>query len=527
MLQISEIKLSVDHTKKDLDQAVMKALRLKGDIPEYRILKKSLDARKKEELKYTYSVWVSVDQEENLLKKLRNKRVTLAKEVIYSFPITAPKRKIERPIIVGTGPAGLFCGYMLAKAGYKPLLLERGGSVDERVAKIEEYWKINQLDPECNVQFGEGGAGTFSDGKLNTGVKDREGKNRAILETFVKFGAPEEILYWNKPHIGTDMLRMVVKNMRTEIEKLGGEVRFHAKLTDLEVENEALSRICINSEQWIPCHSLILALGHSARDTFSMLHQKQLIMTQKAFAIGVRAEHQREMINQAQYGEQAKEQKLPTADYKLIYHATNGRSVYSFCMCPGGYVVNASSELGGIAVNGMSYYHRDGENSNAAIVVNVTPEDFADSSPLAGVEFQRKWERLAYQAGNGKVPVQLLKDLKANKKSNAFGAMKPSIQGQYSFANLRDCLPEYVFSAILEGMEVFDSKIKGYGQSDTILVGVETRTSSPLRMERDEDMEANIRGIYPCGEGAGYAGGIMSAALDGIRVAEAFVRKVS
>ena len=534
MIQLAQIKLPIAHKEEELKGIIASQLKIKGDF-DYKIVKKSLDARKKEELKYIYAVQLSLPEEEKIIKRAKNKNATLVKENAYEFPSQGTEPMTTRPIIVGAGPAGLFCALMLAKAGYRPLLLERGKCVEERVKSIEQYWNTKKLDPESNVQFGEGGAGTFSDGKLNTGVKDKWGRNKEVLKTFVSLGAPEEILYWNKPHIGTDLLRGVIIRMREEIKKYGGEVRFSSKVTDLRFSKEreggekerAIEAVCVNENQWIPCSTLVVAVGHSARDTFQMLYEKQLEMTKKSFAIGVRAEHEREMINQAQYGSSYEKEFLPTSDYKLVHHAKNGRSVYSFCMCPGGFVVNSSSEEGKIVVNGMSNYKRDAKNSNSAIVVNVTPEDFMDDSPLAGVEFQRKWESLAYEiaGADGTVPIQLLGDLIDNKVSQSFGEIEPSLQGQYAFANLRQCLPTYVIEAIIEGMEVFDKKIKGYGRRDTVLTGVETRTSSPIRMERDEQFVSNIGGIYPCGEGAGYAGGITSAAIDGIKVAEAIARK--
>lgn len=483
-----------------------------------------MDARRKDELKYIYSINVSVDEEELVLKRAKQKQAVLVKEIAYQFPTHGTKKMQHRPIIIGAGPAGLFCAFMLAKEGYRPIVIERGADVDQRVKDIEQFWKTNQLKPDSNVQFGEGGAGTFSDGKLNTGVKDKWGRNKEVLKTFVKYGAPEEILYWNKPHIGTDLLCNVIKNMRNDICRMGGEVRFLSKVTDIKMnsDTQAIEAICINDTEWISCDVVVFAIGHSARDTFFMLHEKQLVMTKKAFAIGLRVEHEREMINRSQYGERY-DKNLPTADYKLVHHAKNGRSVYSFCMCPGGFVVNSSSEDGKIVVNGMSNYKRDADNSNTAIVVNVTPEDFDDDSPLAGVLFQRKWEELAYRIGgnNGNVPIQLFKDFEQNSITTELGEIRPSLKGNYTFANLRKCLPEYVSEAIIDGMHAFEHKIKGYSRPDTILTGVETRTSSPLRMERDEQFLSNIKGIYPCGEGAGYAGGITSAAIDGIKVAEA------
>ena len=437
-----------------------------------------------------------------------------------------PKVRTGKTIaVIGSGPSGLFCAYMLAKAGYKPILLERGASVEERTKDVERFWKTGQLDPESNVQFGEGGAGTFSDGKLNTLVKDTFGRNRKVLEIFVEHGAPEEILYVNKPHIGTDILTTVVKKMRDAIVAAGGEVHFHSKVTDLQIQNHCLQSVTVNGKHEIPCNIAILAIGHSARDTFQMLYEKGIPMEPKSFAVGVRVEHKQTMINLSQYGME-ENSVLPAASYKVAEQLSNGRGVYSFCMCPGGYVVNASSEEEMLAVNGMSYHDRAGRNSNTALITTVTPEDFSSDSPLAGLEFQRKYEKLAYKIGNGKIPVQLFGDFLKNQMSTKLGKVTPSIKGEWQFANLHECLPDYVCASLEEGMRAFGHKIKGYDAEDTVFSGVETRTSSPLRMERNKQFESNIQGLFPCGEGAGYAGGITSAAMDGIKTAEAIAEKI-
>lgn len=412
---------------------------------------------------------------------------------------------------------------MLATYGYAPILIERGEAVEQRMQTVSEFWETGVLNPESNVQFGEGGAGTFSDGKLNTLVKDKQHRNDFVLETFVKFGAKEEILYVNKPHIGTDVLSDVVKNMRKEIEALGGTILFSTKLIDLIINQNQLTGIKVqysdNRTESIDTDICVLALGHSARDTFQMLLQHNINMEPKAFAVGVRVEHLQDTINDVQYGKN--KDFLPAAPYKVAKTLPNGRGVYSFCMCPGGYVVNASSESGFLAVNGMSYSKRDGKNANSAIVVSVTPEDFPEEGPLSGIAFQRQLEQQAYKEGNGNIPVQRFEDFKNNVPTKAFGSILPQSKGKTQFANLRNSLPEFINDSLIQGIEQFGTQIPGFNHDDVILSGVESRTSSPLRILRDETFQSNIRGIYPCGEGAGYAGGITSAAMDGIKVFEA------
>lgn len=523
MIRINQIKLPVDHNREQLEKKIKYMLH-KMPIKKWSIQKRSIDARKKDAISYVYAVDVELlpEQEKIFLKRNRNKNIQRVQPKKYYFPKVI-RQWNHPPVVVGMGPAGLFAALMLARSGQNPIVLERGQDVGQRTKDVEYFWKTGKLNTESNVQFGEGGAGTFSDGKLNTLVKDKFGRNRFVLETFVEFGAPNEILYESKPHIGTDLLCQVVANMRKEIIKLGGDVRFGAKVTDILVENNSLKGLIINGKEKIDCDAVILAPGHSARDTFAMLYEKHLSMSAKAFAMGVRVEHPREMINDSQYGEGCKKYDLPTASYKLTYHAQNGRSVYSFCMCPGGFVVNASSEEGKLTVNGMSNHDRMGKNSNSAIIVSVTPEDFEGEGPLAGVEFQRKWEEKAFNAGNGKIPVQLLKDFRKDRISKQYGEITPNTKGETAFANLRECLPKEVSESICEGMEYFESKIHGFYRDDTILCGIEARTSSPVRLNRDENFESSIKGLYPCGEGAGYAGGITSAAMDGIKVAEALV----
>jgi len=430
----------------------------------------------------------------------------------------------DRPVIVGTGPAGLFCGYLLAEHGYRPNLLERGADVEERTKEVESFWKGGSLNPESNVQFGEGGAGTFSDGKLNTLVKDKDGRNREVLRIFVENGAPEEILYESKPHIGTDILIQVVKNMREKILAWGGEVRFRTKFTSLSVEGSSLTDIFCDTKR-LPCRTLVLACGHSARDTFDMLYHAGMEMEAKSFAVGFRVEHPQKRINFSQYGME-EPKGLPPAPYKLTAQTSFGRSVYSFCMCPGGYVVNASSENGRLAVNGMSYSDRGSDNANSAIIVQVIPEDFGSDHPLAGIAFQRKLEERAWIAGNGNIPMECLDDFKTGTLTHQIEKVKHCTKGSAVYADLRPILPEELNLAFLEGMEHFGKLLPGFDQDDTVLSGVESRTSSPVRIKRDEHLQSNIRGIFPCGEGAGYAGGITSAAMDGMRIAEAVAERV-
>lgn len=522
MLRINQLKLSPDHTPEDLYQKAAKLLRIPPqDIQALKIRKQSIDARKKPEIYYSYTVDVKVPQEQKILKKQKGNQITLAKDVLYSFPDKGCNPLAHSPVIVGSGPCGLFCAYMLAQAGYRPLILERGASVEERAEDIQNFWNTGQLDPNSNVQFGEGGAGTFSDGKLNTLVKDVSGRNRKVLEIFVENGAPEEILYQNKPHIGTDLLIHVVRNMRKQILRWGGKIHFHSQLTDFTLQDGSLTSITyVNDGKQItlPAEILILAIGHSARDTFQLLYQKQIPMEAKSFAVGVRVEHAQKLIQTSQYGETSFQ--LPAASYKLATTLENGRGVYSFCMCPGGYVVNASSEAGMLAVNGMSYHARDGENANSAIIVTVSPDDFGTDHPLGGMEFQRKLEKKAFQLAQGKIPVQRFGDYCKNQVTTLPGSFTPQLKGDYAFANVRQIFPDEIGNSIEIGIKSFDKQIHGFATEDALLSGVESRTSSPIRIMRNADLTIDTTGIYPCGEGAGYAGGITSAAMDGLKVAE-------
>lgn len=522
MIQISQLKLPCTHTQQELREKIERTLRIRPEeLIEYSIEKQSIDARKKPQIFYVYTIHASVLQEKKVFKKVHSKNITIVEKKVYQFPFHAESIPADRPVIIGSGPAGLFCAYMLAEHGFAPILLERGKAIEERKKDVDSFWETGKLNPESNVQFGEGGAGTFSDGKLNTLVKDPSGRNRKVLEIFVKEGAPEEILYVNKPHIGTDLLMNVVKNMRKTIQSNGGEVRFESKVTELCITDGQICGVVINKEQFLPAKSVILAIGHSARDTFEMLWEKQICMEAKSFAVGVRVEHPQKLINYAQYQLELPK-TLPAASYKVTAQLSNGRGVYSFCMCPGGYVVNASSEEGRLAVNGMSYHSRAGENANSAIIVTVTPKDYGSDHPLAGMEFQRKLEEKAFHLAQGKIPVQRYEDFCKNRATDSFGTVHPSMKGNYAPANVREILPEIVAASIEEGIRCFDQKLQGFADPDALLSGVESRTSSPVRISRDPStMEGSVKGLYPCGEGAGYAGGITSAAMDGIRMAEA------
>lgn len=527
MLRINQIKLPYQHTEEQLKHQIAKSLRISDDeILNFYIKRKSMDARKKPELYYVYSVDVKVRGEKSVLKHCRNKNVSIATAKYFNPQVIGTDSLTHRPIVIGSGPAGLFCTYLLAQNGYAPILLERGAPVEERMQDVEQFWNDGTLNPESNVQFGEGGAGTFSDGKLNTSTKDPFGMNGWVLKTFVEHGAPEDILYENKPHIGTDILTTVVKNMREHMKEMGAEIRFHSKVTDFHInpETNTLKNIVINDSEELAVEAVILAIGHSARDTFETLHERRVPMEAKSFAVGVRVEHPQTVINASQYG-MASPADLPAAAYKLTAQLENGRGVYSFCMCPGGYVVNASSEEKRLAVNGMSYHDRAGQNANSAIVVTVGPDDFASNHPLAGMEFQRNLEQAAYKLGHGNVPVQRFGDFKKNIATTAFGNVTPSIKGAYQMTNIRPLFSKEISQSLEMGMMHFESKIHGFSDEDTIFSGVESRTSSPVRIPRDKTLESQIKGIYPCGEGAGYAGGITSAAMDGLKVAEAIMKR--
>ncbi len=525
MIKITQLKLPVGHKQEELEKKVSSMLKISPEkIRKIEIFKRSLDARKKP-LMYNYQVGVFTEGEEKLVKKLKNKDVTMGSLIEYKFPKSGEEKLKHPPVIIGAGPAGLFCAYLLAKAGYEPIVLERGQSVEERKAMVDHFWETGELNPQSNVQFGEGGAGTFSDGKLNTLVKDQFGRSRFVLRTFVQFGATDDILYENKPHIGTDILIDVVRNLRNEIIRLGGLIRFNSQVTDIRLKDGQVKAVEVNHGEWIDTDCLVVAIGHSARDTFEMLWKCQIPMRSKSFAVGVRMEHPQKLINENQYGKDY-DGSLPAAAYKLTRKVAEERGVYSFCMCPGGYVVNASSEEGMTAVNGMSYHARAGENANSAMIISVRPEDFGSDGPLAGVEFQRQLERAAYREGQGKIPVQLFGDFCKNKVSKSLGDITPCTKGQWTFGNVRSIFPENLARGLEEGILGCENLIPGFAREDALVLGVESRTSSPVRMEReDKTLESAVSGLYPCGEGAGYAGGIMSAAMDGIKVAEAIALK--
>ena len=533
MIQISQLKLEIQHEEKDLKKKILKTLHISEEqLLSYTMRKQSIDARKKPVLYYVYTVDVNVKKENQLKKHWKNGNVKLIeKPQNYHYVPSGEKKLKNRPVVIGTGPAGLFCGYLLATFGYRPILLERGADVDTRQKDVADFWETGTLNPYSNVQFGEGGAGTFSDGKLNTLVHDPKGRNQKVLELFVKAGADPEILYQQKPHVGTDVLSQVVKNIRNEIISLGGEVRFHHQVTDLrwkdakEKQLEALevTNVLTGETEILQAELAVIAIGHSARDTFAMLRKHQIPMEAKSFAVGVRMEHPQTMINESQYG--AGHEDLPAAAYKLTAKTSSGRGVYTFCMCPGGYVVNASSEEKRLAVNGMSYHGREGQNANSAVIVTVTPEDYGKKDALAGIEFQRQLEEKAYNIGNGKIPVQTFGDFREGKRTESAGEIMPQMKGAYQWANVRSIFPEPLAEALEEGILAFDQKIHGYAREDAIVSGVESRTSSPIRIPRNDKFQSTAAGIYPCGEGAGYAGGITSAAMDGLKVAESVMNE--
>jgi len=526
MIRVKQIKVNILNDNKDnIIKILSKKLKINiNEILDYRIVKKSIDARYKPDIFYVYELDILCKNEDNVINKNKNNvdvSVSLVEE--YIRPIHGDIELKHRPIIVGSGPAGLYCAYLLSLEGYKPLIIERGEKVEDRIHTVNKFWKTGVLNKESNVQFGEGGAGTFSDGKLNTLTKDKNNRCKFVFETFVSCGANDDIFTSNMPHIGTDILRIVVKNLREKIINLGGEFLYNTCLTNIKISDNKISSIEINNNTWIDTDILVLAIGHSARDTFKMLYDNGLTMESKPFAVGIRIQHPQEIINKNQYGELYYD-KLPQASYKLTYKSSNGRGVYSFCMCPGGYVVNASSEDNRLAINGMSYNKRDSGIANSAIVVTVTPDDFGNH-PLDGVKYQRNLEEVAYSLGKGKIPTQLLVDYYKDIESISIGNIEPMFKGEYNLTNLNKLYPEYINDSLKEAINHFSLKINGFNDNNSIISGIESRTSSPVRIVRNNEYESNILGIYPCGEGAGYAGGITTSAIDGIKVAEAIINK--
>ena len=527
MLRLPNIKIGLDDDEAALTEAIVHRLNIKErDLLSYQISKKSIDARK-HTVNIVYTVDFEVRHEQKIFNKHRHLGLTRINDTEYQYVKPGSEKMNYPPVIIGTGPSGLFAGLLLAQMGYRPVLLERGDEVENRSRKVETFWQGGVFDRESNVQFGEGGAGTFSDGKLTTLTRDQ--RIRKVLEEFVQAGAPGEILYLNKPHIGTDVLKTVVKKLRQEIIGNGGEVRFRSRVTDFEIVDNRINALIINGTERMVCRLVVLGIGHSARDTFAILHQRGVHITPKPFSLGVRIEHPQALIDASQYGAFTGHAKLGPADYKLVYHASGGRSAYTFCMCPGGYVIASGSEDGGIVTNGMSEYRRNGRNANSALLVGVKPEDYESHHPLAGVEFQRKWERLAFDLAGGsyQAPVQLVGDFLADRPSTRFGTVFPTYKPGVVFAGLKHCLPDYVTDTIKKALASFENKIQGFTMPDAVLTGVETRSSSPVRINRDDNYVSNIEGLYPVGEGAGYAGGIMSSAVDGIRAAEKIVARYS
>lgn len=527
MIKISNLKLQPGYKENDVINAISKKLKInKAQIISFSILRRSLDARKKNDIRFVLTVKAKIKgNEEKIILKCKPNEVSLYKKEKYEF--LSASNKVKKNIIIGAGPAGLFCGYTMIMSGLKPIIIERGEKVEDRIKSVDNFFSGDELNENSNIQFGEGGAGTFSDGKLNTGISDK--RIRLVLETFVKFGAPKEILYEQKPHIGTDILRNVIINFRKFIEQNGGEFLFNTQFIDFETNNNSVSSITVksnNSIEKIKCDNLVLAIGHSARDTFYNLYDKNISMQQKPFAMGARIEHSQEFINKIQYGNSFNNPNLPVADYKTAVHLENGRSVYSFCMCPGGYVVAAASECGMIAVNGMSNFKRDGKNANSAILVNVRPEDFPTSHPLSGVELQQDIERKAFAVSNSyKAPAQTLSSLIYGEKNKILN-VTPTYKPEIVLCDLQKVLPSFIINSIKEGLLLIDKKMNGFADKNAILTAPETRSSSPIKILRDDNFNSNVVGIYPCGEGAGYAGGITSAAVDGIKVAEKIINSL-
>ena len=537
MLRITELRLPLDHPEDALRTAVATRLGVSSDdLLSFSVFRRAWDARKKSAIKLVYTIDADVRGEKSVRARLKDDRhVNPSPDTTYKFVARAPERVEKRPVVVGTGPCGFMCALVLAQMGFRPIILERGRSVRQRTQDTWGLWRRGVLDPISNAQFGEGGAGTFSDGKLHSGISDPRHHGRKVLTEFVKAGAPEEILYVAKPHIGTFRLVTVVENVRAEIEALGGEYRFGTKVVDLDLAddgkgNRQVRGVMLEDGSTIETDHVVLAVGHSARDTFEMLHARGVTIVPKPFSIGVRIEHPQSLIDRCMFGPSAGNPILGAADYHIVHHASNGRSVYSFCMCPGGTVVAATSEPGCVVTNGMSQYSRAERNANAGIVVGITPDEDYPGGPLAGIAFQRHWEAKAFAAGGGTyaAPAQRVGDFLAGRASTSLGEVVPSYKPGVVPTDLAQCLPEYAVVAIREALQAFEKRIPGFSMADAVMTGVETRTSSPIRIPRGEDYQSvNTRGLYPAGEGAGFAGGILSAGVDGIRVAEALALDVA
>ena len=529
MLRLSELKLPLDHDEAALEAAIRTRLAEFGvphaDLLRYTVFRRAHDARKRSDIKLTYVIDVEVTDEAAVLKRMAGTpHVGPTPDMGYRFVAHAVTNRTGlRPVVIGMGPCGLFAGLILAQMGFRPIILERGKAVRERTKDTFGLWRTRVLNPESNVQFGEGGAGTFSDGKLYSQIKDPRHLGRKVLEEFVKAGAPDDILWRARPHIGTFRLVSMVEKMRATIHELGGEVRFQTRVDDVEIEDGQVRGLVLSNGETLRCDHVVLAVGHSARDTFEILHRRGVYLEAKPFSMGFRIEHPQGVIDRSRFGKFAGHKELGAADYKVVHHASNGRAVYSFCMCPGGTVVAATSEPGRVVTNGMSQYSRNERNANAGIVVGITPDDFP-GGPLAGIAFQRQWETRAFELGGGdySAPGQLVGDFIAGRPSTTLGAVQPSYTPAVRPTDLSTALPEYIITAIREALPQIDRKIAGFAMHDAVLTGVETRTSSPVRIRRGDDYQSvNVRGLYPAGEGAGYAGGIYSAAIDGIEVAEA------
>ncbi|HEY8220227.1 MAG TPA: NAD(P)/FAD-dependent oxidoreductase [Methylobacter sp.] len=525
MLRITELKLPLNHPENMLENAILDRLGISAkELITYTIFRRGFDARKRNAILLVYTVDIETANEQAILNRLQNDpHISLTPDNTYHFVTQAPKNLTARPVIIGTGPCGLFAGLILAQMGFRPIILERGKEVRERTKDTFGLWRKGVFNPESNVQFGEGGAGTFSDGKLHTQIKDPNHYGRKVLTEFVKAGAPPEILHLSKPHIGTFRLVTVVEQLRATIESLGGEIRFQSRVDDIIIDNGQIRGVTLASGETINTPHVVLAVGHSARDTFKMLYDRGVYIEAKPFSIGFRIEHPQSLIDTCRWGNNAGNPLLGAADYKLVHHCSNGRSVYSFCMCPGGTVVAATSEPGHVVTNGMSQYSRNERNANSGIVVGITPDDYP-GHPLAGIDFQRRLEAKAFKLGGEtyEAPGQLVGDFLAKRPSSALGSVQPSYTPGVHLCDLSSALPDYAITAIREAIPAFDKKIKGFAMKDAVLTGVETRTSSPIRIKRNEHYQSlNVKGLYPAGEGAGYAGGILSAAVDGIKVAEA------